>query len=165
LLGRWRGGRPARPCALPTDADRADIGGILGEAPAERTPSGGTTPFQAGAEQADTGAVNDAPDAPIRACAPDDETLARLDAFVVALGEWIDAIQDAEGGGRLEEAGQRARALALEARSFALIPLVEAAEAVSTCCKQARPEDVHAAIVALTDVVRRVRLGHRGAAS
>ena len=73
-------------------------------------------------------AVDEANSAPIRALLFDDDSLVRLDAFVVALGESIDAIQDSEHGGQLEEAAKRAADLARDARSLGLPPLAIAAE-------------------------------------
>lgn len=112
--------------------------------------------------RSDTSAVDESNGAPIRALLFDDDSLARLDGFVVALGERIDAIQDSEHGGQLEEAAKRAADLAREARSFGLPPLAIAAEQVVASCGGTDPARTHADIVALTDVVRRVRLGHRG---
>jgi len=107
--------------------------------------------------------VDDASNAPIRALLFDDESLARLDTFVVALGEAIDAIQDSEHAGLLDEAAKRAAELARDARRLGLPPLATAAERVVACCGEPDPVRAHAAIVDLTDVIRRVRLGHRGA--
>jgi hypothetical protein len=105
--------------------------------------------------------VDDASGAPIRALLFDDDSLVRLDAFVVALGESIDAIQDSEHGGHLEETAKRAADLARDARSLGLPQLAAAAEGVVACCQGSDGVRAHAAIVELTDVVRRVRLGHR----
>ena len=107
--------------------------------------------------------MDEANGAPIRALLFDDDSLARLDGFVVGLGESIDAIQDSEHGGQLEEAAKRAADLARDARSFGLPPLAIAAEQVVASCRGTDRARIHADIVALTDVVRRVRLGHRGA--
>lgn len=104
------------------------------------------------------------PDAPIRSQLVDDESLARLDEFVVGLGERIDTIQDADRFGQLEEAAKRALELAVEARGLGLPPLAGAAQRVAATCRLGEPERAHEEIVALTDVVRRVRLGHRGGA-
>jgi hypothetical protein len=107
--------------------------------------------------------VDDSNNAPIRALLFDDDSLARLDGFVVALGESIDAIQDSEHNGQLEEAAKRAAELRRDAHSFGLPPLAIAAEQVAASCRGTDAGRIHADIVALTDVVRRVRLGHRGA--
>lgn len=101
--------------------------------------------------------------APIRALLFDDESLVRLDGFVVALGECIDAIQDSERAGHFEETAKRASDLARDAEDLGLPPLATAALRVVTSCRESDVARTHADIVELTDVVRRVRLGHRGA--
>ena len=103
-------------------------------------------------------------DGPIRSLLGDDQSLERLDAFVISLGERIDAIQDAEGRGQLEEAAKAATELAVEAVELAIPPLAAAAERAAVSCRRDGPAGARESIVALTDVVRRVRLGHRGAA-
>ena len=106
--------------------------------------------------------MDEASGAPIRSLLFDDESLARLDGFVVGLGECIDAIQDSEHSGHFEEAAKRASELARDALGFGLPPLAIAAEQVVASCGGTDRARIHADIVALTDVVRRVRLGHRG---
>lgn len=107
--------------------------------------------------------MDDANGMPIRAPLFDDESLVRLDAFVVALGESIDAIQDSEHAGQLEETAKRAADLAREAEGFGLPPLATAALRVVASCRENDSVRTHADIVELTAVVRRVRIGHRGA--
>lgn len=112
----------------------------------------------------DTARVEESADAPIRALLFDDDSLARLDTFVVALGERIDAIQDAEQAGQLDEVAKRAAELGREASGLGLPQLASAAERVETSCRDGAVMDVRERIVLLTDVIRRVRLGHRGSA-
>lgn len=100
-------------------------------------------------------------DGPIRSQLGDDASLERLDAFVASLGERIDAIQDAERLGQLEEAAKRAAELVAEASQLALAPLAEAAERACRRCHAGDTDGAHEEIVALTHVVTRVRLGHR----
>ncbi|RIL03919.1 MAG: hypothetical protein DCC71_14735 [Proteobacteria bacterium] len=102
--------------------------------------------------------------APIRALLFDDESLARLDVFVVALGESIDAIQDAEHLGHVEEVAKRCGDLAREAARLGLPALAVAAERVVASCRSGASAATRDEIVVLTEVVRRVRLGHRGSA-
>jgi len=109
--------------------------------------------------------VDDPSTAPIRALLFDDESLARLDRFVVGLGETIDAIQDAEHAGHLEEAAKRANELVRDAGELGLPPLARAAEAVVAACRGIGGHGAREAIVVLTDVIRRVRLGHRGSST
>lgn len=109
--------------------------------------------------------MTDAPGAPIRPLLFDDESLARLDVFVVGLGEVIDAIQDLELAGHLDEASKRAADLAREATALGLPPLARSAERVAASCRSTVAHEARDAIVELTDVVRRVRLGHRGSST
>jgi len=82
------------------------------------------------AAPSDTARVEDDSDAPIRALLFDDDSLARLEGFVVSLGERIDAIQDAEHAGQLDEAAKRASEIGREASGLGLPQLVTAAERV-----------------------------------
>lgn len=106
---------------------------------------------------------NDA--APIHPLLFDDASLARLDGFVIGLGEAIDGLQDAEQAGQLDEVAKRAGALALAATELGLPPLARAAERVVAACQSGAALAPRETIVALTDVVRRVRLGHRSASA
>lgn len=99
---------------------------------------------------------------PIYSLLLDEQALEQLDAFVIELGERIDGIQEAEQVGQLEEAAKRARELATKARTMGLPPLADAAERVVASCQDGNAPRTHAEIVDLTDVVTRVRLGHRG---
>jgi hypothetical protein len=113
---------------------------------------------------ADTSPVDPHDAGPIHSLLVQDEALERLDAFVVALGERIDGIQEADRAGQWDEAGKYALELAADADQMGLPPLAEAAERVATSCRAGDGGRAHADIVELTDVVRRVRLGHRGGA-
>jgi hypothetical protein len=107
--------------------------------------------------------VDESGGAPIRALVFDDESLVRLDAFVASLGERIDAIQDSEHAGQLEETAKHAADLAGEAEGLGLPPLATAALRVVASCRDNDGVRTHSDIIELTDVVRRVRVGHRGA--
>jgi hypothetical protein len=101
---------------------------------------------------------------PIRsALAHDPDIEERLDAFIVGLGERIDLIQEAEQAGDLKASAQRARELAREAERLGFPPLADAALHAAASCEEENTAAAHARIVKLTDVVQRVRLGHRGA--
>ncbi|HYB13111.1 MAG TPA: hypothetical protein VEG67_06550 [Myxococcota bacterium] len=93
----------------------------------------------------------------------------RLEAFVIALGERVDQLQDLEGTHAWKELQADARRLAEEAQALGFEPLREASVAVEQASAVAqeqgssRPDAaVREALLALTDVARRVRLGHRG---
>jgi len=128
--------------------------------PARRAPGALSAPRAA----TDTPRVEMPRTGPIHSLLVDDAALERLDGFVVALGERIDLIQEAEHEGHLEEAAKRAAELAVEALALGLPPLAEAAERVVASCRLGAAADAHADIVELTAVVTRVRLGHRGGA-
>jgi hypothetical protein len=87
----------------------------------------------------------------------------RLDAFVLGLGERIDLIQEADLLGDLGAAGRGAEELAVEARDLGFPQLERAARQAGLLCRSGDAAGAHKSIVDLTDVVRRVRLGHRGA--
>jgi len=106
--------------------------------------------------------VSTARNEPIYSLLVDDEGLERLDAFVVSLGERIDWIQEAHRDGQLAEAAKRAAELAVDALALGLPPLADAAERVVAACRDGAPDTARETIVELTDVVTRVRLGHRG---
>ncbi len=99
---------------------------------------------------------------PIYSLLVDEQALERLDAFVIELGERIDLIQEAEQVGQLEATAKRASELAGKALSMGLPPLADAAEQVAASALSGDASQTHAAIVELTYVVTRVRLGHRG---
>lgn len=83
---------------------------------------------------------------------------------MVALGEHVDAIQEAEYLGALEEAGKRAIELAGEAIALGLPSLAEVARRVADTSRLGLPERLHEDVLDLTDVATRVRRGHRGGA-
>lgn len=99
---------------------------------------------------------------PIHSLLVNDEDLAELDRFVVALGERIDTIQEADSQGRWDEVAKYAEELVHDATRMGLPPLAEAAERLTACALRGDPVRAHEEVVALTDVVLRVRLGHRG---
>lgn len=102
--------------------------------------------------------------APILSEYADDPALdGRIDAFVVALAERNDGIQDADGEGDLEQMGALAGKLALEARALGFPSLAGTAEAVQAACSAQDQKQAHECVVGLTRIVQRVRLGYRGA--
>ena len=106
----------------------------------------------------------------LSAMAGDPEMRERLEAFVLALGEQVDELQDLESEGNWKALEAHARRLGEEASALGFAPLGEAAVATQQACllaQERRPSrsdaGVREALLALTDVARRVRLGHRGA--
>lgn len=87
-----------------------------------------------------------------------------IDRFVVELGQNVDLLQDLEAADRLDELERAARALAGSAREAGYPPLVDAASGAARAAAEGKRETAHDALVELTELARRVRLGHRGAA-
>lgn len=91
----------------------------------------------------------------------------RLEGFVVALGETIDRMQDLEAAGAFDALADDARRLGSEATVLGFAPLGEAAALIERRCLAAvadadASKALRDAVVEITDVARRVRLGHRG---
>ncbi|CAG1000867.1 hypothetical protein MYXO_03001 [Myxococcaceae bacterium] len=87
----------------------------------------------------------------------------RIEAFVLALSDRVDALQDLEQEADFSRIAAHARALGDEAERHGF-PLLARASARSVDAASARDaQDTRKALVALTEVARRVRLGHRGA--
>jgi HPt (histidine-containing phosphotransfer) domain-containing protein len=96
----------------------------------------------------------------------------RLEAFVLGLGEQVDRLQDLETVRDYKQLESDAHRLGLEAASLGFGELTDAAQQVVRDCRpavlavpaaaQAAGAQVRRGLIALTDVARRVRLGHRG---
>ena len=87
-----------------------------------------------------------------------------IDAFVIGLGERIDALQDADRSGDLKEAGRLARTLAEEAEQLGYPAFAECAAAAAAHCEAADQEGARSELVELTALSHRVRRGHRSSA-
>lgn len=87
-----------------------------------------------------------------------------IDAFVIRLAETVDHLQDSESSGDLDQLSDLALALAGEAARLGYPDLEKVARQVHTGCEDQNKPAIQEALVELTDVARRVRLGHRGAA-
>ena len=109
----------------------------------------------------DTSAVGVRNRDPIRARIDDEQLLEELGRFLLDLGEQIDMVQEAHRLDQLDEAAERALFLADQADRFGLPPLVAAAQQVADACRRNELDESHKAILALTDVVARIRLGHQ----
>ncbi|HME72869.1 MAG TPA: hypothetical protein VKM54_23815 [Myxococcota bacterium] len=106
----------------------------------------------------------------LSAMAGEPEVRERLEAFVLGLGERVDQLQDLESERDWKALEADARRLGEEALALGFGPLCEAGAVVQHACVLAQERHpacsdaaVREALVALTDVARRVRLGHRGA--
>jgi len=86
-----------------------------------------------------------------------------VDEFVVAVAERVDHLQDADSKGDLGELRRLAAQLVVDARAAGFDLLADVAAAVESACLDRAHKPAHDGVVALTELARRVRLGHRGA--
>ena len=102
---------------------------------------------------------------PIRSTQEDVAELAEdIDRFVIRLGERIDEIQDAELASCAGEVASLAGQLAIDAERLGFPVLSQTAKIVANGAQDEKLEIVRESIFELTDIVQRVRRGHRGAA-
>jgi hypothetical protein len=101
---------------------------------------------------------------PIHSSRADDPALAEaIDAFAISLAQRVDHLQDAEAQGDLKALAAFARQLAQDAAGVGYEPLARRALEVEAAAAEEKAEDAHRSLVDLTEIARRVRLGHRGA--
>ena len=86
-----------------------------------------------------------------------------IDCFVLALAERVDDLQDCEARGDFPRLAELAKELVLESSKVGYDVLSRCAVAVRGPAQEGAAEDVRKALVELTEVAHRVRLGHRGA--
>jgi hypothetical protein len=102
---------------------------------------------------------------PIRSTQEDIPELAEdIDRFVIQLGERLDEIQDAELAGCVGEVSSLARQLAGDALRLGYPLMAQVAKSVGAAADDEKAEAVQEGVFELTDLVQRVRRGHRGAA-
>ena len=94
----------------------------------------------------------------------DGELRDEISRFVVRLAERVDLLQDMEGGSDLVALRALASGRASEAGHYGFAILAEAALELGAACEDAKPDAARDGMVELTDIARRIRLGHRGAA-
>ena len=87
-----------------------------------------------------------------------------IDRFVVGLAERVDTLQDAESEADLELVEGLANNLANESGRLGYPDLEEIARGICDACKEAKPDAIQESLLELTEIARRIRLGHRGAA-
>lgn len=86
-----------------------------------------------------------------------------IDAFVVELAGRVDDLQDCEARADFESLAELARVLRRESEKVGYESLAACAAAVQAAAGERKGEDARKALVELTEVAQRVRLGHRGA--
>jgi hypothetical protein len=96
--------------------------------------------------------------------AEDPEVADAISAFVVGLAERIDALQDGEAAGSLDKVAGLARDLGGESCRLGFELMAESAALLAETCANPDPDALHKAVVDLTEIAKRVRQGHRGAA-
>lgn len=107
--------------------------------------------------------MDDRPRPILSALAGDPALTGDIEAFVVALAERVDELQDCEAQGALARLAELAGELARDAAKAGYDPLSGSAGAVVRACAERNAEDARKALLELTEVSTRVRLGHRGA--
>ena len=88
----------------------------------------------------------------------------RIDHFVIHLGETVDALQDAEQCGELDLLDELCTTMATQAAAAGYPDLDKLARQVRSAAQQADKLAIQQFLIELTDLSRRIRLGHRGAA-
>jgi hypothetical protein len=95
----------------------------------------------------------------------DPELELQIDAFVLSLGEEVDALQDAEAGAQLDLLARRAARFGATAAELGYPALARGAERIRDAVGERNPEAVRKAVEDVTDLAQRVRRGHRSAAT
>jgi hypothetical protein len=84
--------------------------------------------------------------------------------FVVVLAEKVDSLQDTESSGDLPLLEKLADELGRMGTALGYACLTVQTEQIQDACARDKPELAQAALVELTALSRRIRLGHRGSA-
>ena len=87
-----------------------------------------------------------------------------IDDFVVSLAERIDILQDVHSAGDFERLSTYAGKILTEATELGYPMLAEAIQAVIHACDEGKVETAEAGLLEMTELVRRIRRAHRGAA-
>jgi hypothetical protein len=87
-----------------------------------------------------------------------------ISKFVIALAEIVDSLQDAERSGDLQVLRTLAETTGREADTLGYACLTEQTDLIREACIRDKPELAQAALMDLTALCTRIRLGHRGAA-
>jgi hypothetical protein len=85
-----------------------------------------------------------------------------IDSFVVVLAERVDELQDCEARGDLRGLAELATALEREGSRVGYEGLAACAASARQSAADRNAEETHKALIELTELAQRVRLGHRG---
>ena len=94
----------------------------------------------------------------------DPEVEFQIDAFVIGLGEAVDALQDAEAAGQLALLRDLSESLIRRARELGYESLSEAARQIAEASRDPNPDAARKAVESFTELSKRARRGHRSAA-
>ncbi|MCC6640814.1 MAG: hypothetical protein IT386_06600 [Deltaproteobacteria bacterium] len=95
--------------------------------------------------------------------ADDPDERSRIEVFVVGLGESVDSLQDLEQAADFARLADLAHDLGRGAASHGFPSLSQAATHSATAATARDGKQTREALLALTEIARRIRLGHRGA--
>ncbi len=84
--------------------------------------------------------------------------------FVVGLAEQVDMLQDDEQNSDYESLEERAALIADEADRMGFPEFSRVAQKIAAACSEEFKDTLQQGLVELTEIGRRIRLGHRGAA-
>lgn len=103
-------------------------------------------------------------DKPITSSRADEPEVAeQIEGFVVSLAEKVDDLQDAEFKGDAQRLAVKARALGTRAMDLGFDLLAASASDLERCCRSANPDEIRDTLIDLTEIAKRIRMGHRGA--
>jgi hypothetical protein len=97
----------------------------------------------------------------LQACSELDESIHQ---FVVGLAEQVDLLQDDEQNSDFEGLEERAGILSGQADRMGYPELARLTRKVSVSCVEPMKDAVQKGLVEITEMARRIRLGHRGSA-
>jgi hypothetical protein len=86
-----------------------------------------------------------------------------VDRFVIGLAERIDHLQDAEASRDFQLVAELAQTLMAEADQAGYGTLAGTAKSLGVATSQQEPRQIRLNLLELTEIVHRVRLGHKGA--
>jgi hypothetical protein len=84
--------------------------------------------------------------------------------FVVRLAERIDTLQDLHSGADFDTLAHRSRGLSEQADELGYPMFAEAARLVAQACATDEPETAEQGLLEMSELARRIREAHRGAA-
>ena len=91
------------------------------------------------------------------------EIAKQIEDFVVGLAECVDDLQDAEFKGDLKELATTAHVLGTSANELGFDLLAASASDLERCCLSDSVDQVRETLIDLTEIAKRIRMGHRGA--